>query len=62
MDKQNKLVIVVSRGMVETVYVSSTLKDTEWEVLDMDTTIPDEIRRTEAAEKQASDTLVKIYG
>lgn len=57
-----KLVVVVRRGMVETVYGSSSISSVDIQILDMDTTVPDEIRRAEALEKQASDTLVKIYG
>lgn len=57
-----KLVVVVRRGMVETVYGSSSISSVDIQILDMDTTVPDEIRNTEALEKQASDTLVKIYG
>lgn len=57
-----KFVVIVRGGMVETVYGSSTISSVDIQILDMDTTVSDEIRSTEALEKQASDTLVKIYG
>lgn len=57
-----KLVVVVRRGMVETVYGSSSISSVDVQILDLDTTVPDEIRNTETLEEQASDTLVKIYG
>lgn len=56
-----KIVVVVRNGMVETVYCSKAISVSETEILDFDSTVPDEIRRNKFREKKAKKILKQIY-
>ena len=57
----NKIVVVVRRGMVDAVYCSKAFSVSETEILDFDATVPNEIRRNKIREKKAKEMLKQIY-
>ena len=58
---KNKLVIVVSKGMVDSVYCSKSITVLEIEVLDLDTTDISEVRRSKLRAKKAKKTMNQIF-
>lgn len=56
-----KIVIIVKRGMVESVYVSRDLTETDVEVIDMDTTDIRTAKTMLFRKKKAKFQLTQIY-
>lgn len=58
---KNKLVIVVNKGMVDSVYCSKSITISEIEVLDLDTTDISEVRRSKLCAKKAKKSMNQIF-
>lgn len=56
-----KLVIVVRRGMVDSVYCSKDDSLSGAEVIDLDSTDPSEMRRSNLSAKKAKKQMRQIY-
>ena len=56
----DKIVIVVKRGMVDSVYSSKGASDLNVEVIDLDTTEPEDGRKNQTRLKKAKKTLKQI--
>ncbi len=56
-----KIVIAVRKGMVDSVFCSNGTAVSEIEILDFDSTVPDDIRRNKLREKKAKKILKQIY-
>lgn len=54
-----KLIIVVRKGLVETVYCNKKMTAIDVEVLEMDTIVPDEIRSANARETQIVTAFIE---
>lgn len=56
-----RLVITVRKGMVDSVFCSVGVSVAEIDILDFDSSVPDEIRRNKLREKKAKKVLKQIY-
>ena len=56
-----KIAIIVKRGMVDSVYVSKDMPETEVEVIDMDTIDCRDAKKATFRKKKAMIQLTKIY-
>ena len=56
-----KIAIIVKRGMVDSVYVSKDMPETEVEVIDMDTIDCRDAKKASLRKKKAMIQLTKIY-
>ncbi len=60
-DTSKRLVIVVRRGMVDSVYCSNDVSLSGAEVIDLDSTDPSEMRRNKLSAKKAKRQMRQIY-
>lgn len=60
-ETSKKLVIVVRRGMVDSVYCSKDVSLSGAEVIDLDSTDPNEIRKNKLSAKRAKMQMRQIY-
>lgn len=60
-ETSKRLVIVVRRGMVDSVYCSKDILLSGAEIIDLDSTDPSEIRRNKLSAKKAKMQMRQIY-
>ncbi len=60
-ETSKRLVIVVRRGMVDSVYCSKDISLSGVEVIDLDSTDPSEMRRNKLSAKKAKMQMRQIY-
>lgn len=60
-ETSKRLVIVVRRGMVDSVYCSKDISLSGAEIIDLDSTDPSEIRRNKLSAKKAKMQMRQIY-
>lgn len=60
-DSSKKLVVVVRGGIVENVYCDKDTVLSAVDVIDLDSTEPDEVRRNKLRAKKAKKTMKQIY-
>ena len=58
---KNKLVIVVRNGIVDSVYCSKEDLISETEIIDLDSTEPNVLRKSKLHEKTAKKSMKQIY-